>query len=310
MKNGLILAAGLLILNPILSPSARAVIIEKAVAVVNKQVITLTELQERAILIRKALRNPNISLKDVLRHIVVETIQVQRAKELGLSVPDEVIDNYIENFMKENHLDNDSFDKLLKDWGITLDAYREEVRRRILISKVVNLEVKSRIAVPEEEAREYYDKHKDKIYLLPAKARLADIFIPRGEDNKGTMKKAQDIFQKLQLGESFKKMASLYSQGPNAQEGGDMGWAGKGELMAPLDAFLFSTENKPGDMKLIEAESGMHIVKILEKQEKNYVPFDQVKKDITKKLYQERASKRYQNWLDTLVKKAYVKILL
>ncbi len=189
MKNGLILAAGLLILNPILSPSARAVIIEKAVAVVNKQVITLTELQERAILIRKALRNPNISLKDVLRHIVVETIQVQRAKELGLSVPDEVIDNYIENFMKENHLDNDSFDKLLKDWGITLDAYKEEVRRRILISKVVNLEVKSRIAVPEEEAREYYDKHKDKIYLLPAKARLADIFIPRGEDNKGTMKK-------------------------------------------------------------------------------------------------------------------------
>jgi len=310
MKNGLILAAGLLILNPILSPSARAVIIEKAVAVVNKQVITLTELQERAILIRKALRNPNISLKDVLRHIVVETIQVQRAKELGLSVPDEVIDNYIENFMKENHLDNDSFDKLLKDWGITLDAYKEEVRRRILISKVVNLEVKSRIAVPEEEAREYYDKHKDKIYLLPAKARLADIFIPRGEDNKGTMKKAQDIFQKLQLGESFKKMASLYSQGPNAQEGGDMGWAGKGELMAPLDAFLFSTENKPGDMKLIEAESGMHIVKILEKQEKNYVPFDQVKKDITKKLHQERASKRYQNWLDTLVKKAYVKILL
>jgi len=51
-------------------------------------------------------------------------------------------------------------------------------------------------------------------------------------------------------------------------------------------------------------------VKILEKQEKNYVPFDQVKKDITKKLHQERASKRYQNWLDTLVKKAYVKILL
>lgn len=310
MKKGLILAAGLLILNSILSPSARAVIIEKAVAVVNKQVITLTELQERAILIRKALRNPNIPLKEVLRHIVVETIQVQRAKELGLSVPDEVIDNYIENFMKENHLDNDSFDKLLKDWGITLDAYREEVRRRILISKVVNLEVKSRIAVPEEEAREYYDEHKDEIYLLPAKARLADIFIPRGEDNKETMKKAQDIFQKLQLGESFKKMASLYSQGPNAQEGGDMGWVGKGELMAPLDAFLFSTESKPGDMKLIEAESGMHIVKILEKQEKNYVSFDQVKKDITKKLYQERASKRYQNWLNTLVKKAYVKILL
>jgi len=310
MKKGLILAAGLLILSSILSPSARAVIIEKVVAVVNKQVITLTELQERAILIRKALRNPNIPLKDVLQHIVVETIQVQRAKELGLRVPDEAIDSYIENFMKENHLDNDSFDKLLKDWGITLDAYREEVRRRILISKVVNLEVKSRIAVPEEEAREYYDKHKDELYLLPAKARLADIFIPWGEDKKETMEKAHDIFQKLQLGESFKKMAALYSQGPNAEEGGDMGWVKKGELMAPLDAFLFSPKSKPGDIKLIETESGVHIVKILEKQEKNYVPFDQVKKDITRKLYQERVSKRYQNWLNTLINKAYVKILL
>ncbi len=310
MKKGVILTIVLLILESFLPSPSGAVIIEKVVAVVNKQVITLTELQERAILIRKALRNPNIPLKEVLRHIVVETIQVQRAKELGLSVPEDVIDNYIENFMKENNLDSDSFDKLLKDWGITLKAYREEVRRRILISKVVNLEVKSRIAVPEEDAREYYEKHKDETYLLPAKARLADIFIPRGEGDKEAMKKAQDILQKLELGESFKKMASLYSQGPNAQGGGDMGWVRKGELMAPLDAFLFSPESKPGDMKLIETESGVHIVKILEKQEKNYVPFDKVKKDITKQLYQERASKRYQDWLNTLVKKAYVKILL
>ena len=310
MKKGLILAVGLLILSSILSSSADSVIIEKVVAVVNKQVITLTELQERAILIRKALRNPNLPLKDVLQHIVVETIQVQRAKELGLSVPDEAIDSYIKSFMRENHLDKASFDKLLKDWGISLEAYREEVRRRILISKLVNLEVRSRVAVPEEEAREYYEKHKDELYLLPAKARLADIFIPWGEDKKETMEKAHDIFQKLQLGESFKKMAALYSQGPNAEEGGDMGWVKKGELMAPLDAFLFSPKSKPGDIKLIETESGVHIVKILEKQEKNYVPFDQVKKDITRKLYQERVSKRYQNWLNTLINKAYVKILL
>lgn len=310
MKKGFILVAGLWILSSIISSSARAVIIEKVVAVVNKQVITLTELQERAILVRRALGNPNIPLQDVLHHIVVETIEVQRAKELGLRVSDETIDSYIENFMKENHLDKASFDKLLKSWGITLDAYREEVRRRILISKVVNLEVKSRIAVPEEEAREYYEEHKDELYLLPAKARLADIFIPWGEDKQETMKKAQDIFQKLQLGESFKKMAVLYSQGPNAKEGGDMGWVRKGELMAPLDAFLFSTKSKPGDMKLIETESGVHIVKILEKKEKDYVPFDQVKKDIMKKLYQERASKRYKDWLNTLIKKAYVKILM
>ncbi len=286
------------------------VIIEKVVAVVNDQVITLTELQERAILIRRALRNPNVPLREVLRHIIVETVQVQRAKKLGLTVPDDVVDDYIENFKKANNLDDASFLKLLKDWGITLEGYREEVRRRILISKVVNLEVKSRIAVPEEEVREYYDNHKDQQYLLPAKARFADIYIPYGSDREEAVSKAEAIFQKLKLGESFKKMASLYSQGPNAQEGGDMGWVRKGELLRPLDAFLFSPNVKAGDMKLIKTDAGIHIVKLIERQERNYVPFDSVKGEIERKMIQERTSERYNRWLQSLMKKAYVKVLM
>ncbi len=294
----------------LLPPLARCVIIERVVAVVNDQVITLTELQERAILIRQATHNPNIPLKEILKQIIIETIEVQRAKKLGLDVPDEVVEDYIKNFKKDNNLTDEDFQRLLKEWGISLDAYKREIKRRILISKLVNLEVKSHIAVPEEEVKEYYEKNKDKLYLLSAKARIADIFLPWGSDKNATMKLAREIYQKIQLGESFAKLAALYSKGPNAQNGGDMGWVRKGELVAELDKFIFDPHTKKGDVKLLETPQGIHIIKILDRQYRDYVPFDKVKGEIEKKLYKERAQERYKTWLEDLVKKAYVKVLL
>ena len=311
MKKKVICLLAALILPLLLPPSlARSVIIERVVAIVNDQVITLTELQERAILIRQATGNPNIPLKEILKHIIMETIQVQRAKELGLEVPDEVIEDYIKNFKRENRLTDEAFQKLLREWGIPLEAYKNEIKRRILISKLVNIEVKSHIAVPEEEVREYYEKHKDKLYLLSAKAKIADIFLPWGGDRETTLKIAQSIYEKIKLGESFKKMAALYSRGPYAQKGGEMGWVRKGELVEDLDHFIFSPETKAGDVKLVETPQGVHIVKVLERQNRNYIPFEQVKKEIEKKLYSQVAEKRYKAWLDELMKKAYVKVLL
>jgi len=289
---------------------SRAVVIERVVAVVNDQVITLTELQERAILIRQATHNPNIPLSEILKQIIVETIEVQRAKKLGLEVPDEVVEDYITNFKKDNNLTDEDFQRLLKEWGIPLEAYKREIRRRILISKLVNLEVKSHVAVPEEEVREYYDKNKDKLYLLSAKARIADIFLPWGENKNATAKMAHEIYQKIQLGESYEKMAALYSKGPNAQGGGDMGWVKKGELVEPLDKLIFDSNTKQGEVKLVETPQGIHIIKVLEKQYRDYVPFEKVKGEIEKKLYRERAQERYKTWLKGLVDKAYVKVLL
>ena len=285
---------------------AYAVIIERVVAVVNNEVITLTELQERAILIRQASKNPDIPMQEVLKHIVIETIQVQRAKELGLEVPDEIVDKYIEGFKKENKLDDAAFHELLRDWGINLKAYREEVKRRILISKLINLEVKSRVAVPEEDMKDYYEQHKDELYLLPPKAHVADIFLPWTSNPEVTKNMATETVKRIQLGESFKKMATLYSKDPNAPEGGDMGWIRKGESLEEIDDFVFNPDTHTGDIRIIETTQGIHILKVIEKQNKDYVPFDEVKDDIERKLYAQRAEGRYNKWLDGLVKKAYV----
>ncbi len=285
-----------------------AVIIERVVAVVNNDVITLTELQERAILIRQASKKPDVPLKEVLKHIIIETIQIQRAKELDLNVSDDIVDKYIEGFKKENKLDDAGFRELLGEWGITLNAYKEEVRRRILISKLINLEVKSRIAVPEEDIRSYYEQHKDELYQLAPKAHVADIFLPWANNSEVIEKMAEGIVKRIELGESFKKMATLYSKDPNAPEGGDMGWIRKGESLKEIDDFVFNPDTHPGDIKMVETPQGIHILKMIERQNTDYVPFDEVKEEIEKKLYAQRAKARYNKWLDGLVKKAYVDI--
>ena len=279
---------------------SNAIIIEKIVAVVNGEPITLTELQERAIFIRGAT-GKDIPLKEVLRQVILEELQLQRAKKLGIDVSPEIIDSYIESFKKENHMSDEEFRNFLKERGITEKAYREEIRRRIIINKLRNYEIRLKVAVPDEEVKQYYEKHKEQFKTSPT-ADVWLIFIPEAKEDL-----AKEVYAKVIAGEDFATLAKMYSQGPRADEGGHIGIVKKGELIKELDDFIFNTKEKVG---FIKRKEGFYIVKVEKRNLSNYIPFEQVKDKIKRKLMREKFEARYQHWLQELLDKAYIKIMM
>ncbi len=285
----------------LIASATEAVIIERIVAVVNGHPITLTELQERAIFYKNAT-GQELPLKEVLKKVIMEELQLQEAKKLGLDVGDDVVDSYIENFKKENNLSDKEFKEFLKEKGITLKAYREEIRRRITINKLMNYEIKMRVAVAEEEVKEYYEKHKE-MFKRPPKAEVWLIFIPEEEGKE----LAEKVYALAAGGEPFEALAKKYSKGPAAEKGGYLGWVEKDTLLKEIDEFVFGSDKKLG---LIERPEGYYIVKVGKRLKENYVPFEQVKEDIRRKLLDERIQKRYKKWLDELLSRATIKIML
>ena len=281
--------------------TTQAVVIEKIVAVVNGKPITLTELQERAIFIKNAT-GQELPLREVLKKVIMEELQMQEAEKLGLVASDDVVNSYIENFKKENHLSDEEFKKFLEERGITLEAYREEIRRRITINRLMNYEIRMHVAVPDEEVKEYYKTHKEEFRRPPA-AEVWLIFIPK-EEGKAL---AEEIFAKAAGGFSFEALAKKYSKGPNAEKGGYLGFVEKGELLEDLDKVVFDSDKK---LALVERPEGYYIVKVGKRRKENYAPFEEVKEQIRKKLLEERTEKRYQKWLNTLLDKATIKILM
>ncbi len=142
--------------------SSRAVIIERIVAIVNGKPITLTELQERQLVV-KATTGQELPLNEVLKNMIMEEVVMQEAQKLGLVAEDEVVNEYINNLLKENNISLEEFKKVLKEKGITLEAYREEIRRRITITRVMNTQIRMRTAVADEEVKEYYEKHRNEL---------------------------------------------------------------------------------------------------------------------------------------------------
>ena len=279
---------------------SRGVVIEKIVAVVNGKPITLTELQERAMFIKNAT-GKDLPLREVLRRVILEELQMQEAQKLGLVASDDVVDSYIENFKKENGLSDEEFEKFLKERGITLEAYREEIRRRITINRLMNYQIRMHVAVPDEEVKEYYLKHRDEFRRPPA-AQVWLIFIPK--DKKELAKK---VYAQAAGGFSFEALAKKYSEGPAAEKGGYLGYVERGMLLAPIDKFVFETDGKLG---FIETDNGYYIVKVGERKKENYVPFEQVKERIREKLLEAKTEKRYQQWLKRLLDRATIKIMM
>ena len=294
---------GLLLLF-LLSGYAHAMIIEKVVAVVNGEVITLTELQERALILKKNLGKEDIPLRDILKKLILDTLEVQRAKELGLSVDDHVVDEYINNLVKKEGITMEQLKENLREWGVSMNLYRQEIRRRILISKVLNLEVRSRIAVPDEEVKEYYMKVRDKRFHQPPIAHVEDVFIAASNGDMAKAKSlAKEVYEEVKLGEPLKKIATLKNL-----RYADLEDVKKGELVEPLDEFIFSS--KAGDVGLIEVENGVHIVKVDSMKEEVYVPYDQVKEKLRRELEAKRADELYRKWLQKLQKRAFIKVFI
>ncbi|MDX8396871.1 MAG: peptidylprolyl isomerase [Mariprofundaceae bacterium] len=190
-------------------------------------------------------------------------LQQREARILEIKASEEEINAAIRSVEKSNQLQDGELKLALQAQGIDYNNYRDNLEKRILSNKLINIAVRGRLKISEESLREYYRK-----YLANPKPireiHLAQIFInlasnPSPEDVEKAANKASKILQQLE-NNSFSKLVTLYSDAPDASSGGDMGWFSRGGI-APNFTEVFEL-NLGTFSKVIRSPAGFHIIQV------------------------------------------------
>ncbi len=311
-----------LLLSSVLpSPRLEAEVVDRIIAYVNDDIITLSELNERTryfVAARKQnpfLREQDQSLetirREILDNLIDERLTAQEVSRLQISVRDSEVDEVIERVMQENNLTQEALEAQLRKEGKTIEDLRQQMRKTLEQNQLINREVRSKTVITTELVEAYYQSHLEE-FQGKQRWRLQDIFLPfpsgsSAEDRAELHDLAQQIVGRLQLGADFASLAQRYSRGPGAEQGGDLGFFSKGELDPTLEKAVVKLKEGESS-QVIETEMGLHIVKVTEVDLTPPKPLEQVRESIYSRLYQRELDYKYREWISSLRERSFVKI--
>lgn len=303
----------------IAASSQAGVLLDKVVAVVNQEVITWSELYKSM----EADAVPQLKeMKDTERRQVFKEseasfldtligvkLQLQEAKSLGVNVSDEELKEGIDNIKKKYSMTDSAFVDSLKKEGYTFEEYKKRLREQIMISKVVNLRIRSKILTSEADVKKFIEENKE-LSESGEGYKLSQIFFkkPKNDGEKGSVEeKAALVLKKLKEGVPFADLAKEYSEDTSAASGGDLGLVKKSQMAKEFAEAL--SVMKPGDTSApFWTSGGLHIIKLNEKigaRSPGQIT-EEAKTALTNKIFMER----YAVWMKGLREKAYIEIRL
>ena len=304
-----------------LEPLFAAEVCNRVVAVVNNDVITLYELniriKEMTGSAPEELMQKNETMfrdaqRKILELLIDEKIAQAKIKELGIKVADRQVDNFLEKMKRDNQWTQEDLVAGLEKEGLSYEKYRERVRRDIERAQLIEYEVRSKIIIRDEVIQKYYEDHRG-TFGIAEKVQLAGIFLMRKnmkseEEMRELYKKAQDISAKLKAGADFSQMAANYSEGPGANQGGDLGQFTVDHLEAGLKSVVEALP-EGGISDPLVRPNGIQIIKVVKKQTGKLRSLEEMKEAIYGILYQEEVNRRYQAWIKELRDSAYTRVM-
>jgi len=260
------------------APNTRIVPVDRIVAVVNDEVITQNDLNERVNLVIRQLQRqggqipPSDQLsRQILERMINDSVQLQLAKENGIKVDDPTLDKTIERIAQENNLSMTEFRAALDRDGVKYPRFREDIRHEILLARLREREVENGIVVTDAEvdtelARESKEASSDSEF------RLAHVLVmvpqqATPEQIEQRHRRAVLALSELRRGANFAQVAATYSYAPDALQGGNLGWRPAARLPQLFQETLEKLQ--PGEVSdILRSPNGFHIVKLLEKRGK------------------------------------------
>jgi peptidyl-prolyl cis-trans isomerase SurA len=217
-------------------------------------------------------------------------------------VTDKELDEALADIMKRNNMDSKGFDAALAKEGLTLEQYKSELREQMTLSRLFNKYVRSGVAIDEAEARQFYQNN-PKAYSLPDEIRVRQIFLPLPEnattDQEADIRdKARGVYERAKNGEDFIRLVHEISRGVTAEQDGDLGFMQRDHMLPEIEEAVRML--KPGEIaKPLKFAGGYNVIK-LEEVRTPVRPFEKVKDEIMKTLYEQKVENTYRSWLQTL----------
>lgn len=295
------------------SANSHAVTLDRVIATVGNEIITLAEYQQ---FLKSIGQYEQLDVVDeiLLRRLIEEKVILNEAKKKGIEISEKEVDEEIDEFCKENGLSNEKFDEILKEEGMTLDMFRELTRNRIMLMRFIYSEVDSKIIISDKEIEDFYSANKKSYLASPETVEIKAIFLKMKKDASVTeitdlKRRSLKIVDSLKRGKSFEQLAEEYSDEPLKSSGGILGTFTRNSLIASLDKKVFSM--KKGEIsEPIWVSEGVYIVMLVDINTELYLPLEDVKNDIKNELYKVKRERYFNEWLKTLWEKASVTISL
>ena len=300
-----------------------AEVVDKIIAVVNDEIITLTEFNTAFEPYLKNIEDNykgkdkeaiiNQAKESFLKRLVDNLLIEQEAKKagMGIVIKDEEVMDVIRDMMAKKKSNMEDFKKNLAREGTSLESLKKDIRSQMMRIRLLRREIKSKVIVSDEEIGEYYNKNRQD-YEGKEAVRLKQIFlaIPAKADKKTKAKikeEAGQLRKRVLAGEPFELLAVKYSQGPGAAQGGDIGFIEKGTIIAAVESVAF---NLPMEQvsEVIESSIGFHIIKVVDKKGAGLKPIAAVREEIKTKIEDEKLEKKYEEWITSIRKKSFIEI--
>jgi len=295
-----------------------AEIVDKILVVVNDEVITQREFDRGLTPIYHQLATTygtnvfsekaeeiKAMRKAVLEQLIKDKLIVSEAKRRGIKVTVGEIEAQME-LVKEKFPTDEEFYLTLDKQGITVKELEDNYRSSLMAKRLVEHDISSKISITPSEIFDFYEQYK-KEFMLPPAASVRSILVRLRTDRSAeqALVLAEAILERLQAGDDFSALAKEYSDGSNAQLGGEMGYVKKGEMIKRIDETIFSL--KPGEISdILRTDLGFHIFKVEDVREATIQSFDEVSKRIERMIFNHKSKKKLDRFIAQLEESAYI----
>jgi peptidyl-prolyl cis-trans isomerase C len=248
--------------------------------------------------------------REVLDRLINQELILQESIRLGYTAAPEDLEVQIEA-IRGQFPDQESFLQSLAQWSFTEESLKEEIARGLTIQAFIDREINAQISITPDEAGVYYDEHPEQFTREEQiRARHILIMLEEGADaaaEKDARDRIEEIQQKLQSGEDFSSLAKEFSEGPSAPRGGDLGYFGRGQMVAPFEEAAFAL-SAGGVSDIVRTAYGFHLIELVDRQPAGLIDFEEVREDLISYLTQERVIADLEDLIGELRSKAEIEV--
>ncbi len=316
IKRGLGIVLGVLILS--WSP-AQAVIIDRIIAIVNGEIITLSGLQEinYALLSKEDAGAPSAGKEakeresKLLDQLIDKKLQLQQAERRKIVVHEDQVLAALTEIAQNNGLQGmDELKTALTEQGLTLEGLRKQVIEKIKLNKLLKTEVRSKIVVTKEEVMEYYQQHREE-YSNREWVRLRHILFQVPEDSSAKVsqaagKRAEEAEEALRNGDSFEELMDKFKKSPGSTSG-DLGDFTRGQLIPEFEEVVWKM--KAGEVRQIRSRFGYQLMQVVERRLPTPDTDMKLNREIEELLRKRKLETQLKNWTEELRRQASIKVM-
>jgi peptidyl-prolyl cis-trans isomerase SurA len=287
------------------------VVVDRIVAVVNGEIITLSDVLREERRLRQLSTIPEQTPavnREILDRLIERSLLLQLAEKKKIQLPEEQLQAALTDVAHQYGAEDvNQLEQALTQQGLTLEELKREIENQIKTTKLINTEVRAKILITQAEVEEYYQQHLGD-YQEREERSARHILLPlppdaSSEEEARVKQQAQDIVARLNQGADFERLAESVSR----QSETDLGYFSRGQLMPQLEQAIWDLQ--PGRITVVRTPLGYHVVQVTGRRIHTLENDPRIRQEIENILFQQKLKRQTRSWLDNLRQRATIEIM-